>query len=464
MSCQCDQPNTIPPKPASNSGYTPPCTDEVTVDNPDSGQDRPYGIGNHGELKCEVEEARRQEAMKKRHQEESRKHQEESKKEQEEIERRHQEESKKHQEEIQKNKEALVRLKAAAAIEQEKMKKRHQEELRKEQEEIERKHPEESKKGQEEIKKKPETLARLKEEAERHQEETKKHQEESSPPITHTAHHPTAYANEAIMFFGNPGVGKSTLCNAIFGRAIFLSGASMGSGLTSVHQVHMHEGRLCIDTPGLEDILKREQAAAEIEKALKYDKNYKIVFVATLENGRIRIGDIVTVNLVCDALRDVPFEYGIIFNQIPSRIYQKAEQEFENPELVTKYFRLLHKMPAGYVILEKDDDIEGADNVVFEKNHVNMQRLTHFLNGLPSKPIHASAVHRIEIVRYEESCNQMEIALKNKTANAPSGVVRSQEARMAHSQESMGRYTKIMNEQQEELHDVVIGGGVCKIS
>lgn len=38
--------------------------------------------------------------------------------------------------------------------------------------------------------------------------------------------------SEVIVFIGNPGVGKSTLCNSVFQQAIFNSGISIGTGMT----------------------------------------------------------------------------------------------------------------------------------------------------------------------------------------------------------------------------------------
>jgi len=49
--------------------------------------------------------------------------------------------------------------------------------------------------------------------------------------------------NEVILFCGNPGVGKSTLCNSIFGEAIFQSGVSLGKGMTTHKQEHIYKNK-----------------------------------------------------------------------------------------------------------------------------------------------------------------------------------------------------------------------------
>jgi GTPase Era involved in 16S rRNA processing len=215
--------------------------------------------------------------------------------------------------------------------------------------------------------------------------------------------------SEVIVFIGNPGVGKSTLCNSIFGKAVANSGLSFGTGMTTHNQAYMHEGKLYFDTPGLDDVEPkiRTQAAEEIEKALKSNKNYKIVFVATFENGRIRPADLVTINVVCDAIK-VKFEYGLIFNQIPNQAMQQIEQASKNKEMVSKYLSTLHQQPSSIIFLEKVNHMEAADNIYFEENHENRQKLLTFLNGLKTSKIEEDEIGKIDIRTYQEKINDME--------------------------------------------------------
>eukprot|EP01132_Coremiostelium_polycephalum_P001035 gene1035-1313_t len=230
--------------------------------------------------------------------------------------------------------------------------------------------------------------------------------------------------DEVIMFCGNPGVGKSTLCNSIFGKRVFDSGVNFGAGLTTHQQEYLHNNKLYIDTPGLEDVVMREQAAKEIEKALKHNNNYKIVFVATIENGRIRPADLVTVNTICKAI-NTDFEYGIIFNQVHSKVKKKIEQDIKNPEVVAKYLQALSKMPYTYEILEKIDTMEGEENVYFEKNHDNTKKLSTFLLSLKANNIKAQAIDPLEIDGYEKRIEKMESDFR-KTISELQGTIREQ--------------------------------------
>jgi predicted GTPase len=79
---------------------------------------------------------------------------------------------------------------------------------------------------------------------------------------------------------GERAAGKSTLCNSIFGKVVFESGLTLSTSMTAARQEHIHEGKLYIDTPGFDEVSISDQAAREIEEALKHNNNYKIVFVS----------------------------------------------------------------------------------------------------------------------------------------------------------------------------------------
>jgi len=200
---------------------------------------------------------------------------------------------------------------------------------------------------------------------------------------------------EIILFCGNPGVGKSTLCNSMIGEIIFNSGTSTGTGMTKNQQSQLCGNQLYVDTPGLEDIKMKDQAAEEIEKALKKNNKYKIIFVVTLESGRIRPSDFVTINIVCDAIK-TDFEYGIIFNKIPQPTLRKIMQRNQDIE---KYLILSKKKPFSLMFMSKNDDIEDADNVCLDPE--NTENLRNFISKLPAYYIDHTKITPLDVRDYE---------------------------------------------------------------
>eukprot|EP01132_Coremiostelium_polycephalum_P000134 gene134-183_t len=207
--------------------------------------------------------------------------------------------------------------------------------------------------------------------------------------------------NETIMFYGSPGVGKSALCNAIFQKAIFKSEVSSLAG-TTAQQTYQYEDKLYIDTPGLHDIQMRKQAAEEIEKALKYNHHYKIIFVATLEAGRIRPDDLVTINLICDIIQ-TPFEYGLTFNKLTDYVYQDIIENGLNEYLIT-----LHKQPSSIALLKEINDMKDAPGKYFQDRSDNRDRLLNFISTLRSSKIRANEVKAIDIRDFDEKIQEME--------------------------------------------------------
>lgn len=129
--------------------------------------------------------------------------------------------------------------------------------------------------------------------------------------------------NEKILFIGNPGVGKSTLINGLVGQKVATAGVKIGSGLTEFFHEYESGGISYLDTPGLEDIEMRKQAAREIEKALKQNGTYRIFFVFTLEAGRIKPADITTIDLVMDAINIARKEFNILINKLNKQEKEK---------------------------------------------------------------------------------------------------------------------------------------------
>jgi len=138
------------------------------------------------------------------------------------------------------------------------------------------------------------------------------------------------------VFIGNPGVGKSTFLNGFFSEVKFQSGVSLGKGLTTVCQrIDDDKGTVYIDTPGLSDVKLREQAAVEIKSALTSGGIFKIFFVITLEDGRLRPDDKTTMKLVLDAAPEIGSNYSIIINKLLPEIIDTFDDKSQREEFLT---------------------------------------------------------------------------------------------------------------------------------
>ena len=72
-----------------------------------------------------------------------------------------------------------------------------------------------------------------------------------------------------LILLGNPGTGKSTFLNGMIRKRAFTSGFSVGKGLTQDLDTYISSNTCYMDTPGLDDVTNRREAAAAITKALK---------------------------------------------------------------------------------------------------------------------------------------------------------------------------------------------------
>merc|ERR1711916_329417 len=134
--------------------------------------------------------------------------------------------------------------------------------------------------------------------------------------------------DQHVLLVGNPGTGKSTIVTGIVGRVVFRSGFSAGTGMTTCMQTVEHEGVIYSDTPGLDDVNTRETAGREIATALRQNGTYRLIFVVTLEAGRVRSADIATMKIVLDAI-DLPTEvpFGIIINKLSKKAMTKLARK-----------------------------------------------------------------------------------------------------------------------------------------
>ena len=86
------------------------------------------------------------------------------------------------------------------------------------------------------------------------------------------------------------------------------------------------DGITYLDTPGLADIKLRHQAAQAITKALKQNGTYQVFFVITLEAGRVRPEDMVTIRLVLESASDIK-HYSLIINKLSTITHDRLLED-----------------------------------------------------------------------------------------------------------------------------------------
>jgi len=222
-----------------------------------------------------------------------------------------------------------------------------------------------------------------------------------------------------VVFCGNPGVGKSTLLSCISGIQ-FKSGLSFGSGMTERLQFQSNPNSSLdvrfADTPGLSDIKVRELAAKQITNALRDGANngrrLLLVFVLTLEAGRVKPDDIVTLEKVMESIEAPGYDltrnsFGIIVNKCS--FLKKPTKAREGINTIrTQFATDLSKYKTNYIeFLKVYDELEDEENAT-----TNIDGLMEFLLGL--KGIDVKVAKNIDVSNLEQVKEKMELEWRRK--------------------------------------------------
>lgn len=224
-------------------------------------------------------------------------------------------------------------------------------------------------------------------------------------------------SNDCYLLIGNPGTGKSCLLNALIGEYKFKSARSRdGAGITfQLDTLRVPGLGLVMDTPGLADTEMKHEAAKAITNALKKDGEYRIFFVITLEAGRVRPQDTVTMQLVLEAAEDLT-EYNIIVNKVSRGSMRDIQVQRQRDEMMARLMQGLPRRTASIHFVQNDPDIDDEDAAMMKEDDQATKDVIDFIkNAIPVK-IDSQAVKDVQpdaIAKMEKEHEDALTALKN---------------------------------------------------
>lgn len=276
------------------------------------------------------------------------------------------------------------------------------------------------------------------------------------------------YIFQILILLGNPGVGKSSFGSGLVGGG-FKSGHNYGTGLTKFFSAINKGGLVVLDTPGLADLKIAEQAAQEVTAALKKGGKkavYRIIMMLTLEGGRLRPDDILTLKNVLEALPDeVEMTPGVIVNKVDADHMCPSEEDwlslcqglFSSPQ-TRKYLNTR----AQWLFIESDTALHGKANCTLAPRGSR-----EWVFALPTCMLDSDLVTDVRAVNAEaiaEMTEQLKILMEDKEARENELQALQEELRikselLAGLQGKVAKADAVMNvrveEQQKKCHKLL---------
>ena len=152
-----------------------------------------------------------------------------------------------------------------------------------------------------------------------------------------------------IITIGRPSVGKSSVLNTLAGDKLFETGKKEGS-INQTYQKKSKDDIFYLDTPGF--LISDDNTAKKICDKLQEGGKYKVLFLVTEKNGRIKQQDIEVIAKILKAAPDIGSNYGIIVNKIKKNILKLLQSE---PEKKRKFIdQIIGGIPDGKKCSEKN--------------------------------------------------------------------------------------------------------------
>ena len=174
--------------------------------------------------------------------------------------------------------------------------------------------------------------------------------------------------------------------------AHFKSGTNIATGISyQLDKLVVNNITYC-DTPGLKDVKQHQQAALAITQALKQGGEFLVVFVVTLEAGRVKPEDKSTIEAVLKGAPEIT-SFGLIINKLSKTVYSRlSSNASEKQSVVDEISKDLGSNAPDVLLLQRNDSLDDKENTF-----VDLPSLSSFVfQTLIPIVIHQEKVNTVE--------------------------------------------------------------------